>query len=497
MGGSEGGKVGRSGQAIDADATEIGRAAGTPPDADGGPVSPPIDAELDDDGMLYLRLLAKNVQSIQNEDRENELFAEAELLQWDLMMLSETWRKTKEEVWRSSAGHLFLGAGCPDGRRGVAIVVHARHAKGFRAFHAVNERVCAVDIDVQGIKLRIISVYMPDCSYDDAVVEATYAQLDALCRRSRQLQRRIIIAGDWNAVVGMQRDAEEDTVGLYGCGRRNARGEWMVNWASLQNLVITDTCSNGDFEKQWTYVNGGTKRQLDYILVDHWVMRWVTEAQASDDIGIGLDHRTVVATLETSIRSPSRSAKRARRRSNRDWKPNCVDDYQEQIWDGLRAQLTDNHEAWIRKDAEQKCKAIEELLLSAADLQREIEERAPAEDDREHLRGLIQERKAARRIGARANIKEVSKLIRRELRAVDRARKTAKICKILTEFKDIKNITNIRCNGKKQLTGSSQSRDGEVKPDSRDIADGFADFMNHCTLTCTKKRTTTNIMMMM
>ena len=46
----------------------------------------------------------------------------------------------------------------------------------------------------------------------------------------------------------------------------------------------------------------------------------------------------------------------------------------------------------------------------------------------------------------------------------------------MTEFKDLKNITSIRCNSKTQLTGSIQSRDGEVKTNRKDIADVFADF---------------------
>lgn len=54
--------------------------------------------------------------------------------------------------------------------------------------------------------------------------------------------------------------------------------------------------------------------------------------------------------------------------------------------------------------------------------------------------------------------------------------KTAGTFKILTEFKDLKNIAMIQCNGKTQLTGSIQSRDGDLKTNRKDIADVFADF---------------------
>jgi exonuclease III len=208
-----------------------------------------------------------SIQSIQNDDRENELFEEAKLLQWDVMMLTETWRRAKEEAWRSDEGHLFLGAGCTDGRREVAIVVHSRNAKGYRSFHAVNERVCALDIDIRGVRLRMIYVYMLDGSYNDDVVEEIYQHLGNLCTKGMQLRRQNILAGDWNAVVGLQNDGEELTLGPYGAGERNARGEWMVNWALAHKLAIANTHFCRPLEEPWTYIHAGATRQLDYFLV--------------------------------------------------------------------------------------------------------------------------------------------------------------------------------------------------------------------------------------
>ena len=51
------------------------------------------------------------------------------------------------------------------------------------------------------------------------------------------------------------------------------------------------------FEDQWTYDNGGNKRQLDYCLIDADRTQWVEDAGASDDIGIGTDHLAVTVTL--------------------------------------------------------------------------------------------------------------------------------------------------------------------------------------------------------
>jgi len=98
-----------------------------------------------------------------------------------------------------------------------------------------------------------------------------------------------------------------------------------------------------------------------------------------------------------------------------------------------------------------------------------------ARDDKKHIRALIEERKAARREGARAHVKETSKRIHRELHEADRAKKKARNCKILEEFKDVKNIVNICCSGKSNLIGSIRAEDEDLKTDRDAIATVFAD----------------------
>ena len=82
---------------------------------------------------------------------------------------------------------------------------------------------------------------MQDQSYEDAEVDAVYWELGRLCSKGKQSHRANILAGDWNAVVGLQRQDEERTVGVYGVGSRNVRGEWLVNWASLRSVAIINT----------------------------------------------------------------------------------------------------------------------------------------------------------------------------------------------------------------------------------------------------------------
>ena len=108
-----------------------------------GPGSAIVAAKKQD---ARVKLLMKNVMSLQMEQRLDELMAELDTTEWNAVLLNETWREKKEELWSTPSGHLFCGAGGTIGERGVGIILHKNIARGFRAFHAMTERLCAVDV---------------------------------------------------------------------------------------------------------------------------------------------------------------------------------------------------------------------------------------------------------------------------------------------------------------------------------------------------------------
>ena len=133
---------------------------------------------------------------------------------------------------------------------------------------SVNERICAIDVDIRGRRFRFIAVYMPHGGCDDEEVEGTYAQLDQLLSRAGRTNRTNILVGDWKAVIGQRQTGDDEVVvGAHGIGIRNSRGELLAAWASKHRLLIANTVMENSFEDTWTYESGGTKRQLDYCLI--------------------------------------------------------------------------------------------------------------------------------------------------------------------------------------------------------------------------------------
>ena len=251
------------------------------------------------DKVSEVKIFGKNLQSIQAVAREDELLAELEVFDWDILFLSETWREQQQERWKTKDGHIFCGSGGNSGSKGVAIILHRRWSKGFKAFYAISDRVCAVDCKISGQLCRLISVYFPHGGYDDEAVEGMYADVDKVIRGARRQKRTCILLGDWNAVVGpWQEGDDQDSVGFHGVGCRNERGSCLARWAGMQQLTIANTIMEKDFEEQWTHSNGGIKRQIDFALICTSKADWMHDAGANEMIGIGKDHRTVYLNLK-------------------------------------------------------------------------------------------------------------------------------------------------------------------------------------------------------
>ena len=299
--------TGRNDHATNAEKCE--RAVGTPPgNICDGSVEAPIPAHLGEDPeYINFRCLLKNVMSIMTEERERQLLHELDGISWDIILLNETWRSKVVEIW-TSTGHLFLGAGGTAHSAGVAIILNRRWVRGFQGFKRVSERLCALDLKVSGRKLRFIVPYMPTTWHPDAPVEGIYGELSKLCDEAKAQGRLVTVGGDFNAVIGTRRHGDsKHIVGDHGLGWRNDRGQRLVDWATAENLMILNTKLRKPIDKQWTHQRGGHRRLIDYFLCQK--CRWieVRNLEATYDINLGTDHRSVSLHLRIKIPQASRN----------------------------------------------------------------------------------------------------------------------------------------------------------------------------------------------
>ena len=68
----------------------------------------------------------KNMRSMHSSERIEEMVCELEGYRWDAMLLSETWRQDKSEIWETHHKHIFMGAGKYDNKHGVGIMLNKK-----------------------------------------------------------------------------------------------------------------------------------------------------------------------------------------------------------------------------------------------------------------------------------------------------------------------------------------------------------------------------------
>src|SRR6478609_9107741 len=116
--------------------------------------------------------------------------------------------------------------------------------------------------------------------------------------------------GDFNAVVG---EGKEDRVlGKFGLGKRNDRGERLIEFGKGQNLVITNSWFEQDKSRRYTWKSPGDFRryQIDYILIRQWYRNSVKSLWSYPGADADSDHNLVAMRLKFKL-------KKIPRRSNR------------------------------------------------------------------------------------------------------------------------------------------------------------------------------------
>ena len=79
--------------------------------------SPSIQEEMRQDTTVFI-VLQKNMRSMNSSERLDELFREVHHVRWDVILISKTWRQSKE-VWETQQGHIVVESGMFTNKHGV------------------------------------------------------------------------------------------------------------------------------------------------------------------------------------------------------------------------------------------------------------------------------------------------------------------------------------------------------------------------------------------
>ena len=148
--------------------------------------------------------------------------------------------------------------------------------------------------------LQVVQVYAPTSAHKDEEVKEFYEEVSKIMNENKSYYK--IVIGDFNAKVGSHHQGDGAAVGQYEYGERNERGTRLVQFATSENLTISNTCFKKRKSKKWTWrgPNGLVKNEIDYILTNK--KSTVKDVDVIQRVNIGSDHRLVRGTIKINTR---------------------------------------------------------------------------------------------------------------------------------------------------------------------------------------------------
>ena len=145
----------------------------------------------------------------------------------------------------------------------VAIMVHKSVVRSVVKMIVYNDRIIAIKLQAEPINVLMIQVYMPTSEHEDDEVEEMCGIIEILEENGKG-NTNTIIMGDWNSVVGVE--PFRNIVGPHGLGRKNHRGQMLINLCERNGLIVTNTWFRKPKRRLYTWKTPGDQiqHQLDY-----------------------------------------------------------------------------------------------------------------------------------------------------------------------------------------------------------------------------------------
>ena len=200
-----------------------------------------------------------------------------------------------------SQGYRVVYSGGEMKERGVAIVLDCETAKRVVEVEQYSDRVLMVKLQAEPVDIVLVQVYMPTSEHDDEEIETMYEQLDGIIGKQKGTEY-VVIMGDLNAVVGEGRD--EIAVGKFGLGKRNARGERLVEFCKTNKLMITNTWFEQAKRRRYTWKMPGDigRYQIDYIMVRQRYRNSVKSSWSYPGADVNSDHNLVAMRINIKLK---------------------------------------------------------------------------------------------------------------------------------------------------------------------------------------------------
>ncbi|EYC22441.1 hypothetical protein Y032_0017g3351 [Ancylostoma ceylanicum] len=193
-------------------------------------------------------------------------------------------------------------SGGDEHREGVGFMLSDRVVATVAAFQPVSSRIAVISV-CGTVTVHILCIYAPTEMSPDSVKDEFYGQLQRVVDAIPQSEL-VVIAGDFNAHVGADRQGWEGTLGRFGVGEVNDNGLRLLSFATTNKLVIGNSYFQHPRKHQMTWRNpmGHDSTVLDYVLISSRFMSSLKDVRAMRGLDCGSDHYLLKAVMQLRLK---------------------------------------------------------------------------------------------------------------------------------------------------------------------------------------------------
>jgi Reverse transcriptase (RNA-dependent DNA polymerase) len=307
-----------------------------------------------------------NVRTMLRPGKLANVIREMKRANLNMLGLAET--RWNEEGDFISEGVRIIHTAGEMGQSGVAILIEERMAKSIVKIERHGSRMIEVKIRAEPVDIVLIQVYMPTTKHEEEDVDNMYELLEAILDRTKGTDY-VMIMGDWNAVVGEGKEGK--SIGKYGLGKRNNRGEKLTEFCERRELMVTNTWFQHEKRRRYTWKAPGdvARYQIDYIMVRLRYRNSVKNARAMPGADASTDHNLVSMKAHIKLKFI-----RKKRMIIQKWNKENLKEKSRQLGEKIEEKLTE----YERESTEARWKRLKDNIIESANDIIGVEEKTPA-----------------------------------------------------------------------------------------------------------------------
>ena len=262
----------------------------------------------------------------------------------DILGLSEVrWKDDGDFV---SEGVRVIHTRGREGQSGVALLLGENVAKSVSRIDTHEDRLLLVEIKAYPVDIVVLQVYMPTTKSEEEEVDNMYEVIEEKLRSTKGNEYTIVM-GDWNAKVG--EGGEGSYIGKFGLGRRNKRGQKLIDFCRRQKMIVANTWFQQERRRRYTWKapGDGSRHQLDYIMVKERYRNSVKKAGTLPGADADTDHNLVVMKIRLQLKFIKKKRQSIKKWNKEKLKSKC-DELAWKIEENIRerSETTTTEERW-------------------------------------------------------------------------------------------------------------------------------------------------------